>query len=153
MKAEQLLNDLGLIMGLSGLAFNDEGCARLVFDDGLVLNLESDADTGQLQIYSDLGPLPSKNRENFFLMLLEGNIFQAETHGATLAVDAVQQQVVLCRALTPDDLSLQSFSNIIEAFVNAVAQWRAKLDGSPTSPEAISMASIEVQPMHYFIRG
>ena len=46
MKPEQLLNDLGLTMGLPDLKFNEQGCARLVFDSKTSVNLESDADTG-----------------------------------------------------------------------------------------------------------
>ena len=44
-KPEQLLNDLGLTMGLPDLSFNEQGCARLEFDSKTSVNLESDIDT------------------------------------------------------------------------------------------------------------
>ena len=86
MKPEQLLNDLGLTMGLTDLKFNEQGCARLVFDGKTSVNLESDADTGQLQIYTDLCPLPPEGREALYLSLLKVHLFGLQTQGATLAV-------------------------------------------------------------------
>lgn len=153
MKAEQLLNDLGLTMGLANLKFNEEGCARLVFDGKTSVNLESDAETGLLQIYTDLGPLPAEGREALYLSLLEGNLFGLGTQGATLAVDSANREVVLCRTLTANEQSASTFVAIIESFVNSAEQWRAQLDGSPTTPEEVRISTMELQTMHSFIRG
>lgn len=136
MKAEQLLSDLGLTMGLPGLTFNTDGCARLVFDDTHAVNLESDTQTGQLLLYITLGPLPAAGREALYLSLLEGNLFGAQTDGATLAVDSLNHEVVLCRTLVADELSAQSFTEIIEKFVNAAEQWRARMENITFQTEA-----------------
>ena len=153
MKAEQLLNDLGLTMGIKGLMFDDQGCASLVFDQKYTINLELNASTEQLHLYSDLGALPGQDREQLYLKLLNGNLFHAETGGATLAVDSVQQQVVLCRVLNPEPLSGKDFCNIIEAFVNAVAQWQDKINELPASTPKTSIADLDIRSMQGLIRG
>lgn len=154
MNTAQFLNDLGLTMGLSDLVFNDEGCARLVFDGKIGVNFESDAETGHLFAYTTLGPLPAQGREGLYLSLLEANLLSATEHfGATLAVDSLNNEVVLCRHLMTDELSTQSFNQIIENFVNCAEQWRYRLEhaGPETAPAPLSGgAPVSVSG---FIRG
>ena len=154
MKPEQLLNDLGLTMGLPDLKFNEQGCARLVFDSKTSVNLESDADTGQLRIYAVLWPLPPEGREALYLSLLEGNLFGLQTQGATLAIDSANYQVVLCRTLVADELSANSFLAIIESFVNCAEQWRAQIEGGGQPQPAAAMQTLTVPSQFQgFIRG
>lgn len=154
MKPEQLLNDLGLTMGLPDLKFNEQGCARLVFDSKTSVNLESDADTGQLQIYTDLCPLPPEGREALYLSLLEGNLFGLQTQGATLAVDSANHEVVLCRTLAAEELSANAFLAIIESFVNCAEQWRAQIKGGGQQPPAAAQQTLTAPSQFQgFIRG
>ena len=153
MKAEQLLNDLGLSMGMKGLMFNDQGCARLVFDEKYIINLELNSLTEQLHIYSDLGGLPDQAREQLYLKLLNANLFHAQTGGASLAVDSVHQQVVLCRTLNAEPLSGQEFFEIIETFVNAVEDWQVKINQMPAPSHTGSMPALDTRAMQGFIRG
>ena len=159
MKPEQLLNDLGLTMGLPDLKFNEQGCARLVFDSKTSVNLESDADTGQLQIYTDLCPLPPEGREALYLALLAGNRFGVQTQGATLAVDSANYQVVLCRTLVAEELSLAAFTEVIEGFVATALKWQEQLaaggfgsaeaSGEPLPGEPASATVWPPNPAHF----
>ena len=153
MKAEQLLNDLGLAMGLPGLVFNADGCARLVFDGKTAVNFESEPETGQLILYIALGPLPAEGREALYLSLLEGNLFGTQTFGATLAVDSLNHEVVLCRNLIADELSAQSFTVIIENFVNCAEQWRAQIEGGGQSQPAAMQTLTVPSQFQVYIRG
>lgn len=155
MKPEQLLNDLGLTMGLPGLAFNAEGCARLLFDGNNAVNLESEPETGQIIIYMALGPLPAQGREALYLSLLEGNLFGTQTSGSTLAVDSLNHEVVLCRNLVADELSAESFVKIIENFVNCAEQWRATMESATGHAEAVcaSVPFDSASQFNGFIRG
>ena len=153
MKPEQLLNDLGLTMGLPDLKFNEQGCARLVFDSKTSVNLESDADTGQLQIYTDLCPLPPEGREALYLSLLEGNLFGLQTEGATLAVDSANQEVVLCQTLMAEELGADGFLAIIERFVNCAEQWRAQIEGGGQPQPAAMQALTVPSQFQGYIRG
>lgn len=154
MNTAQCLNDLGLTMGLSDLVFNDEGCARLVFDGKIGVNFESDAETGQLFAYATLGPLPAQGREALYLSLLEANLLSATEHfGATLAVDSLNNEVVLCRHLMTDELSSQSFNQIIEHFVNCAEQWRYRLENAAPETETSTLTGDSPVSLSGFIRG
>jgi len=153
MKSDQLLCELGLIIGLPDLKFNEEGCACLVFDGRTEVNIESDADTGALQIYADLCPLPAEGREALYLTLLEANMFGMKTLGSTLAVDSVQHVVVLCRTLSADSMGAQEFSSFIEDFVNSVELWREQLQSAPVQPDEQPDQFMQPAHHHGFIRG
>lgn len=140
MKPDQLLNDLGLTMGLSDLKFNEEGCARLVFDGKFAVNLENEPESGQLIIYMTLGPIPAEGREVLYLSLLEGNLFGTQTSGAALAVDSINHEVVLCQNLMTEDLSAASFVKSIEDFVNTGEQWSKNIKHATVPAEAESEA-------------
>lgn len=153
MKAEQLLSDLGLSMGLNDLKFNEEGCARLVFDGTTAVNFESDASSGLLQLYTELGPLPPEGREALYLQLLQANLLCLDTQGATLAVDSANHEVVMCRMLVAEDISSANFTHVVEGFVSSAKKWRTQLDDSPALQTESPMSSMAAQPMDSFIRG
>ena len=56
--------------------------------------------------------------------LLEANLFGVQTQGATLAVDGSEDQVVLSRSVLVEELSLSSFSKLLEGFVNSAEYWQ-----------------------------
>lgn len=48
MDATKLLEHLGRSMGVEDIAFNTQGCASLLFDNRIALNLESDREAVRL---------------------------------------------------------------------------------------------------------
>ena len=146
MSAEQRLEHLARTMGVEGLAFNADGCARLTFDGRIALNLESDPVAGRLHLYVELGALPARGRETVYRALLEGNLFGAQTGEATLAVDAAADAVVLCRTLWAEEVSAAAFTEIVQAMVGCANVWQQALaDGTlgGTEPAAGSAATTE----------
>lgn len=150
MDASRLLEHLASTMGVEGLAFNTDGCACLMFDGRIALNLESDRITGRLHLHVELGPLPSRDREAVYSALLEGNLFGALTGEATLAVDRAAEAVVLCQALRSEELSGATFIEIVQTMVRCADVWQKALaDGTlgATERAAGSTAATEsVQP-------
>lgn len=137
MNANTLLSELGTLMGVSGLQFDDQGCARLVFDGATTLNLEHEAGSSRLQIYSVLGKVPLEDREHVYRLLLEGNLFGAETGGAALAIDGLENEIVLFRTLEGDGITGAAFADVVGHFVDAAEDWTARLAGaSMTAPGA-----------------
>lgn len=124
MNARQHLKDIALTMGLPALDFDANGCARMLFDGKVAVNFESDELAGQLHLYSDLGELPLRGREAVYRALLEANLYGVQTQGATLAVDGSQDQVVLSRSVLVEELSLNSFSLVLEGFVGCAEYWQ-----------------------------
>ncbi|WP_081452580.1 type III secretion system chaperone [Verrucomicrobium spinosum] len=130
MNAVSLLSELGSQMGISGLQFDDQGCARLVFDGSVTLNLEHEPSSSKLQIYSVLGKVPVENKEHVFQILLEGNLFGAETGGAVLSLDPLEREIVLFRTFEGDGLTGAAFGEAVGSFVDAAEDWTARLANS-----------------------
>ena len=80
-------------------------------------------------------------------------ISAAQTDGATLAVDSLNHEVLLCRKLVADELSAQSFTQIIESFVNCAEQWRAQIERNPSASEAAPVSLDSMNQFSGFIRG
>jgi hypothetical protein len=149
MDTQQLLEHLARTMGVEGLAFNADGCACLMFDGRIALNLESDRIADRLHLHVELGALPSQGREAVYRALLEGNLFGAQTGEATLAVDKAADTVVLCQALRPEELSGATFIEAVQAMVSCADVWQKALaDGSlggelPAAAAAANSESID----------
>ena len=124
MNARQHLQDIATTLGLPALDFDSNGCARMLFDGKVDVNFENDEISGLLHLYSDLGELPLRGREAVYRALLEANLFGVQTQGATLAVDGSEDQVVLSRSVLVEELSLSSFSKLLEGFVNSAEYWQ-----------------------------
>lgn len=144
MRPDQLLQGLGRTLGLPDLAFNQEGCARLVFDDTIAVNLEFEATNGRLHLYSELCSLPTPGREALLLALLEANLLGLETRGATLAVDSVSQDVVLCRSLSQPELNAGHLHDVVEAFVDSAEQWRNRIEAFRQGASESAHGSLDV---------
>lgn len=155
MTPEQLLAQLGLAMNLPGLAFDANGCARLMVDGRIAINFEVDEGAGGLQIYSTLAPLPAQDQGPLLLMLLEGNLFGAQTLGATLAVDTLYNEIVLCRAIAVQEMNAPAFTAIVERFVTAVQEWTHRLSTGAPPPAATATAApdaVEPRVQAHFLR-
>jgi hypothetical protein len=142
MDAPQLLEHLARTMGVEGLAFNADGCACLMFDGRIALNLESDRVTGRLHLHVELGALPSRDREAVYRAMLEGNLFGAQTGEATLAVDKAADAVVLCQALRSEELSGATFIEVVQTMVRCADVWQKALADGSLGGEAPAVAAV-----------
>jgi hypothetical protein len=125
--AQDLLTAFGQLTGLPNLRFDSQGCARLVFGSSVPIDLEVDSNTNNIWLYGVLGPVPPGGRERLYRALLEGNLFGTQTLGSTLAVDPVQEEVLLCRAVDLATASATGFAELLGSFAGMVQQWQHKL--------------------------
>lgn len=158
MDADQLLQSLGLALNVPNLRFDENGCARLAIEGAPALDFERGS-SGILHIYSVLGRLPPDGREALFGELLKGNLFGATTSGASLAVDFLHGEIVLCRLIATEQASGHVFAKEVEAFIAAAEDWARRLAEGPSASAPASMGSaIEArfpapQLMDHFLRG
>lgn len=141
MTADQLLHELGLTLGLPGLRFDANHCARLMFDGKTALNFEHDPGAACIHVYATLAPLPATGREALYAQLLQGNLFGAQTGGAALAVDAAHHEVVLCRSVALEGASGAAFAAVVERFVAAAEEWTQRLAGASAAPPAAAASA------------
>ncbi len=154
MNAQDLLQNLGQSVNLPGLAFDANGCARLLVDGKVSVNFEHDVANGSIQVYSALGAVPSEGREAVFLKMLEGNLFGAGTQGATLAVDSLYNEIVLCRSVPLDEVDPAGFADLVARFIMAVEDWGALLAAPPAdaTPQALPPDLSEPRVQAHFMR-
>ena len=152
MDSDQLLQSLGLSLGLPNLRFDGNGCARIAIDGAPALNFERD-DAGAMHLYSVLGLIPPEGREALYAQLLKGNLFGATTAGATLALDELHGEVVLCRTIITAQASAPVFSSQVEAFVAAAEDWQGRLASAPPSDAPSAPQAMAPRMMEHFLRG
>jgi hypothetical protein len=132
--ARELLAAYGTIAGLPGLKFDKNGCARLLFDHGSIVNLEIDRGAACLHMYGVLGPVPAGNQEILYRKLLEANFFGTRVGGAALAVDAVQEEILIGRRVDVGKTTPADFAQAIEAFAGVVRDWKQKVGSGELVP-------------------
>ncbi len=154
MDADQLLQSLGVALNVPDLRFDKNGCARLAIDGAPALDFERGG-PGILHVYSVLGQLPPEGREALYGDLLKGNLFGKETAGASLAVDFLYGEVVLCRTVATEHAVSHAFAAEMESFVAAAEEWKGRLEKSPgDAPSHQALAAFPApQMMDHFLRG
>jgi hypothetical protein len=135
----QHLDDVMCAAGLPSLHFDQQGCARMLFEGEVIVNLERDEAQGILHLYGDLGVLPELGREALYRELLEANLVGAHTRGGILAVDRELEQVVLSRAVSIAELTPSLLSELLTGFVACIEHWQRYLAdaadrGEPAMP-------------------
>lgn len=121
--AQDLLLAYGRLAGLPTLGFDEHGCARLVFEGEVAIDLEADEPAHCIQVYAVLGPVPAGDREPLYRRLLEGNLFGQQTGGAMLAVDPVREEVLLCAQVDPAVVGAEALDGWMDRFAGTAAHW------------------------------
>lgn len=151
MKPSDLLQNLGQVIGLPGLNFDEHGTCRLEVGGNLLIDLEHTAQDGLLHLYAVVGTLPETGRDAIYEKLLAANLFGAGTQGASLAVDIDERQILLCRQFPEDQLEPPEFQALLERFVLAVKFWTEELAG-PVQPKFESMQAETINPPEMLMR-
>jgi hypothetical protein len=136
--------ELGTLLGLGPIKFNEYGLCRLQFDGGLTVDLES-ADGGEtLHICSSLGALPDS--AEVCETLLHANFLGEGTGGAVFAWDQGRDELLLHRTMAAAQLDATGLASAVETFVNFYDGWTRKLDELAGAAETPSTASSSELP-------
>lgn len=74
----------------------------------------------------NIGELPDRNREDFYLLLMRANFLGQGTNGYVLGMDKEEKYLTLSSKI-PYDVNIKGFKEYIEDFVNFVDYWRGEL--------------------------
>lgn len=130
MNAQDLIAQLAQEVNLPDLQLNDRGCARIVFDQKIPVDIEHLADDNRLVLYSVLGQ-PVGDRASVMERLLHANYFGSGTDGAVFSLDPWKHDILLIRTLELDGCDWTAFSAALDSLVGHVERWQAELSGTP----------------------
>jgi len=136
MELAALLNELAIRMGLDGLRLDSNGICRLVFDEAIAVDLEPSSDKTRLHLVATLCQIPADASASWLRSLLSASFMGQDTGSAHLAIDPLNDEVVLCQRLALDGLEITRFVPELEAFVNHAQAWMQRLAGVGESPSA-----------------
>ena len=126
-----LIREFGRSIDLPDLAFDDEDCCALTFDD-LAVMLSCRREQEKLCAYSDVG-LIERPSANILLKLLEANALHRTVGDGVIGVcpdDERQVYVVVYSALfDAHTLNLARFDRALRDFVEMAETWRERISG------------------------
>ena len=120
-----IISDFGRIIGLKGLALDENNCCTLQFDH-VVVNLEYLPDSEEFYFYSSVCAVPEheQTRLRTFTFLLESNCFFRCTSGGVLGVDMVRDSIIYTNKVGADGWrNANIFGDYVQAFVNLVEEF------------------------------
>lgn len=122
-----LLADFGRAVGAPELVPDEDGYCGFRLDDAVLVQLQLNPHTGDLTLFSALGPIDAGHRAAITERLLNANLFWQGTDGGTLGLDLEGEQVVLARQVPIGQLDGPGFVQAVERFSRACDAWREYL--------------------------
>ncbi len=118
----------------------DDGI-QLMVDDEMAVDIGPTGDDAQFSMTAAVGPMPDNGRSAVMEELLMANLVGLGTGGASLAIDPVSDEIVLCRVFHTDDLAAAVLGREFDRFVEVLRFWRERhatdqLGGHATSARA-----------------
>lgn len=147
MDAEKLVAQIANVIGLPSLRLDPRGLARIRIEGSPDLCLELDKAADCLHLYSTIAPASGTLEPALAEALLCGNAFGKATGGATLGLDRLGSEIILCHRLESSDLHPSTLLDIFERFVAAADHWirelaaRRDLPGEATGTQPIQPAT------------
>lgn len=130
--ANNLIKELGRLIGLDELSLDPSGQCTLAFDESIVLTFVGDQDGG-LNAVSYIGELAPDNAAAA-KMLLSHNFVPNGLGGGRVAVEPESSRAVLVNRWDAVRMDFGFFQQQLEAFVNAVESIRKDLEAMPSMP-------------------
>lgn len=123
MTYEELMADLGARLELDEFQPDEDGLCEIHTDD-FTVTFQGVPETDMVLttgLLCELGPDPSAK---FLRRLLEANFMYAQTHGATISVDAANDCVMLTRYDRLNQVDGEIFLKTVKLFMLAMAEWK-----------------------------
>lgn len=127
MNTDDVIQTIATAMGVPDLALDEHGCASLRIDEAIDLHFEASSSSHLLHVFCILGSVPARDRESCFERLLRANLFGADTGGATLAIDAEFNEIVLCTDIGNHGWTSELIMSRLGRFIDAAISWRERI--------------------------
>ena len=110
--------------GQDAVELDPDGGVQLLVADEMAIDIGPAVEPETFSMCAAVGPLTEKGREAAMEELLVANLEGIGTGGASLSLDAMRNEIVLCRVYHTDNMSAAVFDDEFNAFVNVLKFWR-----------------------------
>ncbi len=149
MEIDTLLERFGKDTGLGQITLDESGSCTFDVDE-MEISLMHIVEGGHLLIFAEAGQLPAEGRDALLLGALQANYLFQGTNGATLAVRPNSSMLFLNRTLLLENLSYETFVQVLSDFTNALEQWKQMITNFRPAP---SNPTAEAPSMNSFMSG
>ncbi len=118
MDFDGLIARLGLMIGISDLAFDADGCCSVNLDDD-EFHFEKIKD--RLVVIAPLGP--AEKREELYRLMLEGNFMGKDSALGSIGINSEQEEFVLSRYFEGEE-SYETFEESLLIMLKTVRSWK-----------------------------
>ena len=151
MEYKALLTDFASGLGISDIAFDEDGVARIQADDMVVSFMEV-PERRALLTWAEVATPPPENLTQLYKLLLEAMFMGRATQGATFSCE--NDTIYLHRMDDLGNLDTQGLSKILEDFLNLVEQWRKVIEAFRADDTAPAEgAAVEEAPQEFGLGG
>lgn len=130
MRPTELVDALGRALAVTGLALDAQGRCALDFEGDLHLELRCVESAGIVHLCACVARLPGFGQLGVLRALAAANLSPADNGGCHFALATHWHEIVLCRALEMDELTIERLLDALRAVLRTVLQWRQQLVGS-----------------------
>ena len=135
MELKEIMAAFGVEIGLADLAPDSEGEYHLDIDD-MTVSFGTDAETGRLLTWAEVGEPPPEGKDMLNSVLLEAMHPGHGMDGAVLSLDHESGKVCLHRYDSLAETDFAGFKAMLEKFVNTLETWtRTVADFRSVAPE------------------
>ena len=146
MEFQDLMKGFGEAFGIADFKPGDDGSWNVEID-GMPVSFSELADPPRMRMRAPVCELPAKGRGALLRVMLESMFMGRATGGAAFALNEGSDSVILHRIDSLQTLGLEAFKELLERFVNILAQWReisARFEPVAGELEKAEQAAVEV---------
>lgn len=145
MDFETIIKALGEKIGIE-LVPDAEGACQLAVDD-MQVTIQQLPELQLVSVFAEIGEPPPEDPTSLYEAALAANHLFQGTSGATISRDADTGKLFLCRCDPLPLLDVDSFSSVLEKFVNTLEMWRKLVsEYRPAEANANSAADVPEMP-------
>ena len=150
MEYRQLVSAFAAGLGVTDIAFDEEGIARLAADDMVVSFMEV-PERRAILTWAEVATTPPENLTQLYKFLLEAMFMGRATQGASFSCE--EDTIYLHRMDSLADLDPEGFLKIIEEFLNLVEKWRDVIRSFRADESEASEKSATEEPPDFGLGG
>ena len=149
MEFREIIRQFGTKIGMADLSPDETNSCHLKIDDMSVSFME-DLASGGIVTWAEICAPPADGAEMLNRVLMEAMFMGQGTAGSVFSIEPESGKIFLHRVDPLAALDLDSFSAMLEKFVNTLELWRKTIADFRPVAEAVKKANVEAEQVSGF---